>query len=105
MYRFDWRSPALANTAPHAVELPFLFDNTDIGVGMVGDGPTVQPMANVMSRSFVAFMRTGNPGTAAMPKWPAYSIENRDTMIFDNKLAVVHDPNKEKRLFWKEHKP
>jgi para-nitrobenzyl esterase len=105
MYRFDWGSPVLANTAPHAVELPLLFDNADIGVGMVGDGPTVQPMANVLGRSFVAFMRTGNPGTADMPKWPKYTVENRDTMIFDNTLSVLQDPNKERRLFWKEARP
>jgi carboxylesterase type B len=33
-----------------------------------------------------------------MPKWPAFNMAQRATMIFDNECKAVNDPHGEERL-------
>ena len=104
MYQVTWRSPVLGGNvirATHSGELPFVFNNIDVGSGMVGEGPDQAKMAKVMSRTFAAFARTGNPNVPGLiPTWPTYSTGDRATLIYDNQVQVVRDPNREKREFW-----
>jgi para-nitrobenzyl esterase len=105
MYKIDWNSPVLGGKlrAPHAVELPFVFDNVDVSAGLVGAGPTQNQMAEMMSRTFAAFARTGNPNVKGYPHWPAYTLEKRETFIYDVPPQVVSDPNSTYRVFWNQH--
>jgi para-nitrobenzyl esterase len=105
MYKIDWNSPVLGGKlrAPHAVELPFVFDNVDVSAGLVGAGPTQDQMAEMMSRTFAAFARTGNPNVKGYPHWPAYTLEKRETFIYDVPPQVVSDPNSTYRVFWNQH--
>jgi len=105
MYKINWNSPVLGGKlrAPHAVELPFVFDNVDVSAGLVGAGPTQNKMAEMMSRTFAAFARTGNPNFKGYPHWPAYTLEKRETFIYDVPPQVVSDPNSTYRVFWNEH--
>jgi para-nitrobenzyl esterase len=105
MYKINWNSPVLGGKlrAPHAVELPFVFDNVDVSAGLVGAGPTQNQMAEMMSRTFAAFARTGNPNVKGYPHWPAYTLEKRETFIYDVPPQVVSDPNSTYRVFWNEH--
>jgi para-nitrobenzyl esterase len=104
MYKIDWDSPVLGGKlrSPHAVELPFVFDNVDVSAGLVGAGPTQTQMAELMSRSFAAFARTGNPNVQGYPHWPAYTLEKRETFIYDIPPRVVSDPNNTYRAYWEE---
>jgi para-nitrobenzyl esterase len=104
MYKIDWDSPVLGGKlrSPHAVELPFVFDNVDVSAGLVGAGPTQTQMAELMSRSFAAFARTGNPNVQGYPHWPAYTLEKRETFIYDIPPRVVSDPNDTYRAYWEE---
>jgi para-nitrobenzyl esterase len=105
VYKINWNSPVLGGKlrSPHAVELPFVFDNVDVSAGLVGAGATQDRMAELMSRTFAAFARTGNPDVEGYPHWPAYTLEKRDTFIYDVPARVVSDPNSAYRVFWDKH--
>ena len=50
-------------------------------------------MSYEMARSWSNFARTGNPGHAGLPEWPAYTPASNATMLFDDYsvLGVNHD--------------
>src|SRR3546814_13453278 len=72
MYKINWNSPVLDGKlrSPHAVELPFVFDNVDVSAGLVGAGESQDKMAKLMSKTFAAFARSGNPNIEGVPHWP-----------------------------------
>jgi para-nitrobenzyl esterase len=94
VYQLAWET--LANggrlRAHHALDVPLIFENVESTRDMVGDGPEPQRMADLMSSAWIAFARTGNPNTEALPRWPAYDAQNRATMIFDLQSRVENDP-------------
>ena len=104
MYRFDFESPLFEGKlgAPHAMEIPFVFDNLDVpgGLSLHGGRPGSQPLADRVSEAWLAFARTGNPGHPGLPDWPAYEPARRSTMLFDEECRVVEDPDAEERQAW-----
>ena len=100
MYIFDWRSPVLGGEmgSPHGIELAFVFDNTDKTTGMNGTGADLAPLAEKMSAAWAAFARTGNPNHSGLPHWPAYDVNSRATMIFNDECKIVDDPGRDERL-------
>lgn len=102
-YRVDWETPVLDGIlrSPHAVELPFVFKTVDVSGGLVGAGPTQDQMAQLMSSTFAAFARTGNPNVEGYPQWPPYTLDERWTFIYDIPPKVVSDPDGEIRVYWK----
>ena len=58
----------------------------------VGAGEDPQRLANQMSEAWLAFARTGDPATPALPDWPPYEPKRRPTMVFNLESRVVHDP-------------
>jgi para-nitrobenzyl esterase len=101
MYSLDWRSPACDGRlmAHHAMDLPFVFDTTDIADTTKG-APGAGELAAMMSASWAAFARTGDPRIAVLPAWPAYAPDGRATMILDSACHVVGDPERDARLLW-----
>ena len=73
------------------------FDNIDLAAQATGGVPSARALAAKMSGAIVAFARTGNPNHPGIPKWPAYSAANPANMIFDEKVEVRMDPDKEAR--------
>jgi para-nitrobenzyl esterase len=102
MYRFDWETPALDGRlrATHGLDIPFVFDNLANAPDMTGNLPASYPLAGQMSEAWVAFARTGNPNHTGLPAWPAYTPEERATMIFDDPCRVERDPARQERLAW-----
>ncbi len=102
-YLFNWTSPALEGDlrAPHTVEIPFVFDNTDVPTVMTRS-PDAKALAAKTSAAWIAFARTGDPNHAGLPHWPAYTQSARATMTFDNTCAVVNDPGSSERQFWSQ---
>jgi len=102
MYLFAWKSPALEGKlrAPHTVEIPFVFDNTDTPVEMTKGGPEVKALAAKTSDAWIQFARSGNPNHKGLPNWPAYTTDQRATMVFDTTSKVVNDPGTEGRKLW-----
>ena len=100
LYYLTWRTPIQdgLRLAPHTIEIPFAFQNQWLVPELVGTGIELQPLADKMSASWVAFARTGNPNNPHVPNWPAYNGTDRGTMIIDNDWKVAQDPNHEERL-------
>jgi para-nitrobenzyl esterase len=102
MYMFTWGSPAYGGLlkACHALEIPFVFNNVDPVVEIIGDAPERFTLAKAMSSAWAAFARSGDPNHVGIPHWPVYTEEKRMTMIFDKKCQVENDPYSEERKAW-----
>jgi para-nitrobenzyl esterase len=60
--------------------------------------PESDPLSRQISGAWAAFARSGNPNHAGLPEWPAYTLAERATMVFDlGKSRVVNDPDGEER--------
>lgn len=100
MYRLDWKTPVAGGRlqTPHALDIAFVFDNVARSTSFTGpETAETQRMADLMADAWIAFARSGNPNTPALPQWPAYNTEQRATMIFDLEPEVVADPDGEER--------
>lgn len=95
MYRLDWATPVDGGKwqSPHALDIAFVFDNVAKSLSMTGSGAEQQKLADLMSDAWIAFARTGNPQTRALPQWPTYDVARRATMIFDVTPRIVDDPD------------
>jgi para-nitrobenzyl esterase len=69
----------------HGLEVPFVFDCTDRSP-MTGQGADARAVAAAMGDAWVRFAATGDPG------WPAYTADERATMVFDVEPRVELDP-------------
>ena len=100
LYRFDWETPEGGGhmRSPHTIEIQFVFNNIKIAGPLISKMPEAYTLADKVSAAWVAFARTGNPNTAKLPKWPAYSVKSRDTMLFNNENRVAQDPDQGPRL-------
>ncbi|MBV9552612.1 MAG: carboxylesterase/lipase family protein [Alphaproteobacteria bacterium] len=100
-YSLEWPSPFGGGRmgAHHAMDLPFVFDTTDVPLSTKGaDG--APELAAAMSATWAAFARAGKPDNPAIPAWPAYTAETRATMLFDTRCRVVDDPLRDPRELW-----
>ena len=100
-YSLDWPSPFTGGRmgAHHAMDLPFVFDTTDVPLSTKGADGAAE-LAAAMSATWAAFARTGKPENPAIPAWPAYTPETRATMVFDTRCRVVNDPLADARVVW-----
>ncbi|WNG34977.1 carboxylesterase/lipase family protein [Archangium violaceum] len=102
VYLFTWETPVLEGRlkATHALDIPFVFDNADLVPSFTGKDPERFKLAEQMSSTWVAFARTGNPNHPGLPEWPAYTTEQRATLIFDLPPRIENDPRREERVLW-----
>ncbi len=97
VYRFDWTLNDEVKS-PHALEIPFVFNNTRSSDWTKDHPGKPHDLSNRMSASWAAFARTGNPGTDDLPDWPAYEKSSRSMMIFDNPSRVDKNPHPRSRI-------
>jgi para-nitrobenzyl esterase len=92
-YVFQWGAPVDDGIlrAPHTMEIPFAFDNVDKGPLLLGNSSHMQQLGKIVSATWVAFARTGNPNHSGLPHWPAYDADKRSTMTFNTPCKVVDD--------------
>ncbi|HEU5381543.1 MAG TPA: carboxylesterase/lipase family protein [Ktedonobacteraceae bacterium] len=102
MYLFTWETPVLGGRLKscHALEIPFVFDNLAVSGELTGKGSERVDIAENMSEAWLAFARNGVPDYRGLPTWPAYTPEERATMIFDTTCRVEHDPGRQQREAW-----
>lgn len=96
-YYLTWETRTLNGRlmTPHALDIPFVFDNTHSERTVYGfTTGTVEErrMADKISDSWIAFAGRGNPDTGKLPDWPVYTGASRQTMVLDNESRVVEDP-------------
>ncbi len=105
LYELTWSTPVYDGIlrTPHSLDLPMIFNIADKSVWApyTGGVPASLRVAKAMSEAWVAFARTGTPGTKSLP-WPAYTLDKRHTMVFDEKSAARPDPFRETRKFWED---
>lgn len=75
MYLFTWESPAEHGILKscHVLEVPFVFNNIEPPVGLIGDALERLTLAKSMSGAWTAFARHGDPNHDGIPHWPAYT--------------------------------
>ena len=87
--------------SPHGVEIPFAFDNV-VTDRFAGSDPRRIELAKCVSGAWAEFARSGRPACSKLPEWPAYEGQNRATMVLDIVSEVVLDPERERRLIWRD---
>jgi para-nitrobenzyl esterase len=98
VYVLEWQVNSDLRT-PHGTDVALAFDNVSASP-MIAAAPDAQRVADQLSASWAAFARTGNPGNAKIPHWPAYSQRTRANMLFNVHSRVVDDYGREAREFW-----
>ncbi len=101
VYLFAWETPVLDGRlrSCHTLEIPFVFDNLE-SAELTGTDPARLALGERMARAWIAFARSGKPGHAGLPDWPAYSTTTRPTMIFDIECRLENDPYATERKVW-----
>lgn len=97
--QLNWRSPLDGGKwgACHTLDIALMFDNCHVKGALTGNGPEAQALAAIMSQSLAAFARTGVPQTEATGPWPRFDLNERKTLIWDQKPRIEHDPRGEER--------
>lgn len=98
LYRFahnGTQSGVAMGGAPHASEIPYVFDLVDLRLQQLDTGKDVE-VANVMHRYWVNFAKTGSPEGTGLPPWPC--VTQKDTtiqLIGTNQIIHAEDPRTE----------
>lgn len=102
-YELHWGSPVNPKwKAHHALDLPLLMDNVTLSPRLTGTGAEAYRMAEIMSETYIAFAKTGNPNNSKIPHWPAYDLKRRATMAFDLPPQVIDDPRSAPRRMFSQ---
>jgi len=102
-YVFGFRIPlAPFYGTPHAMEIPFVFGTTAVPPMplFLGASARLRAMARVMQDVWIAFARTGDPGTAATGPWPQITEDRTPVMVLDEDVHVDPEFLAEEMPFW-----
>ncbi len=103
-YQLDWASPKDGGRwgAPHTLDIPLVFGTLDAQGSITGTGEGARRVSGRMMDAIIRFARGGDPNGAGLPSWEPYSLERRQTMVWDVEPRLVDDPRgEERRLFEK----
>jgi para-nitrobenzyl esterase len=91
-YLMAWHSPVEGRRlgAAHGMCVPLSMDNAHSAP--YSDVPAGHALAATMSEAWLSFARTGVPGHAGLPEWPAFTGDRPAVMVFDERCEVVVDP-------------
>ncbi len=95
-YRFSYVATSMrrlwASGAPHASEIPYVFDTVRAHYGARTTAAD-EAMARAMHRYWVAFAKTGRPDPAGEPVWPRFHARSDRLMNFTERgPAAERDP-------------
>lgn len=96
---FGWQPPLFDGRmrAFHCDDICFWFYNTDLMLTHTGGGKRPRALSEKMAKSFLSFVRTGNPNGGGLPTWKPYTSQNGETMVLDDVPMLVNDPDREAR--------
>ncbi len=92
IYYFDHRTPTSPNGATHAAELQYVFRT----LGSQGTGaprPEDTATSELMSSYWVNFAKTGDPNGPGLPRWPKFTEQDQQAMVFDEAPGARPLPN------------
>jgi para-nitrobenzyl esterase len=92
---FGWQPPLFDGRmrAFHCDDICFWFYNTDLMLTHTGGGKRPRNLSSKMAKSFLSFIKTGNPNGGGLPAWKPYTKENGETMILDDTCQLVNNPD------------
>ena len=97
-YHLNWASPVKPELgAPHTLDIPLIFGNLDAAGSITGTGTDAREVSAMMSDAFISFARTGEPHSTLLPEWKPFTLDKRETMVFDRPPDLVNDPRGEER--------
>jgi para-nitrobenzyl esterase len=104
VYQFAWKGaePGRPQGAVHALDLPFVFGTlatSEIGA-VAGRTPAANVLSGQMQDAWIVFARSGRPGAAGLPEWPAYAPPRRATMVLAAPPGLVDAPQEPERAVW-----
>lgn len=77
----------------------------DVRGGLNGTDAVNVRLADQLASCWVSFAATGDPNNPKIPRWPAYQVPERATLVFDRETRVENDPRGEFRRFWEKEPP
>jgi para-nitrobenzyl esterase len=84
----------------HTLDIALMFDNTGQAGSRTGDDAQARALAARMSDALIALARHGDPNHDGLPAWAPYSLQRRETLLFDVRPRLVEDPRAgERRLY------
>ncbi|WP_255702633.1 carboxylesterase family protein [Antarcticibacterium sp. 1MA-6-2] len=101
-YFLAWKSPEDGATKGsfHGLDIPLAFNNIDLKPEWTGTTKEAYDLADKMSSAWLNFAKTGNPNVEGkLPDWEPYSIDNGETMIFNEKCRIVNNHDRELMSF------
>lgn len=81
----------------HTMDIPLVFGTLGARGSQTGTAADARAASAAMQESFVAFAKAGDPNHVGLPRWPAYNLTDRPTMIFDARSHVEKDPRRWQR--------
>jgi para-nitrobenzyl esterase len=99
-YYFRWETPVADGRlrSTHALDVSFVFDNTERVKRLTGGGERAQLLAAKMSSAWIAFAASGKPAAPGLPEWPAYEATRHATLVLDDESEIIDDPTRSRRL-------
>lgn len=99
-FQFEWSESLFG--ACHASDIPFVFGNTDEGAGrmLTGGGDKAKKLSSIVQSCWIAFARSSDPATDLVGKWPKFTKDTPNAMIFDQKIRIKEDPFVGVREIW-----
>lgn len=98
-YYFSWQTPVDDGKymSPHALEIAFVFDNTEVSKRFTGGGERPAALAGKLSSAWVEFAATGTPAADGLPTWTPYNATDRATLVINDDSKMVDDPTSARR--------
>ncbi|MET0341250.1 MAG: carboxylesterase family protein [Polyangiales bacterium] len=92
VYQWDWVSTMADGKfgAVHGLDVSATLNNARDSALSSGSA-SAKKVANEAASAWAAFARTGDPNTAAIPRWPAWDPQKRAVLVFDEQTRVVED--------------
>jgi para-nitrobenzyl esterase len=107
MYRFDWHTiplKLLGLGAFHSIELAFVFEAIDKPeskrLTLLSSKAAARALSERVHQAWIQFAKTGDPNLPGENQWPAYTLEQRATRVFNKKDQTVLDPDGSQRKAW-----
>lgn len=112
LYEFAWGWPARGHDvgAAHLADLPYFFGNLHqpgVAEFLGGDGrtdPAAAEVARRVSSAVAQFVTSGDLKDSALGPWPAFTPEDRVTMVIDRQPEAVGDHIAGRLDFWEAHR-
>jgi len=94
LYYYDCHAPDVESSG-HGSDVPYAFETLGAGPGGAPK-PEDLKLSDTISSYWVNFAKTGDPNAAGLPKWPAFTEDDQQAMVFDGAPGAKPVPNLDK---------